>query len=160
MATGARDGNETRRKNPVNDDLSPNAADPEPKAVKTKRVDGEDLAPECFLIAGDLNDTETRKLPWKFSSKMKTRHHLLNCLMRFNETKASEDEKLVAWQKLVRLCKERSINPSTDGLRHIGKRLTRDQLYDFQKDSVLAAAHAKVRAINASLECQEGSRYE
>lgn len=119
--------------------------------LKTKRVHGEDLAPDCFLIQGEPDSTEGRKLPWKFSTEEKTKQHLHNCLTRFNEIEATEYEKRSAWEKLVGLCKERSIDPASQELKHIAERLTPEQLYDFQKDDILIAAQAKVRAIAASL---------
>jgi uncharacterized protein len=50
---------------------------------KTKRVDGEDLTADCFLIVGDKDDTSIWKLPWKFSTDEKTKSHLRNALARF-----------------------------------------------------------------------------
>lgn len=122
------------------------------KPEKTKRVHGENLTAECFLIAGeDPEKTEGRKLPWKFSTEEKTTQHLYNCLARFNEISATEEEKSSAWKKLVEICKERSLNLSEDQKRSVRDRLTPEQLYDFDKDSILIVAQAKVRAIQASL---------
>lgn len=121
------------------------------KPAPTRRIHGEDLSPDCFLIPGDLTDPKTRKLPWKFSTDDKTTQHLHNCLARFNTIEATEDEKRVAWGRLVGLCKERGIDPLADELKHVGERLSPEQIFDFQKDSIAIAAQAKVRAIAASL---------
>ena len=119
---------------------------------KTKRVDGEDLTSDCFLIVGNKEDTSTWKLPWRFSSDEKTKSHLQNALARFNQLKGvSEDDKKKAWDKLVELCKEHDIDVSEEKSSLIRSRLTADQIYDFEKDQLLAAADAKVRAIQASL---------
>lgn len=115
---------------------------------KTKRVDGEDLTADCFLIVGDPEDTSTWKLPWKFSTEEKTKTHLQNALARFNQLKnVSQEDKDKAWKKLVQLCKEHDIEVSEES--SLRSRLTPDQLYDLEKDLILA--RAKVRLIQASL---------
>jgi len=117
---------------------------------KTKRVDGEDLTADCFLIASDPEDTSTWKLPWKFSTDEKTTSHLRNALARFNQLKGvSEEEKKAAWSKLVKLCKEHDIDVSEEN--SVRSRLTPEQIYDFERDSVLTAAEVRLRVIQASL---------
>lgn len=120
------------------------------KKKKTKRVDGEDLTADAFLIVGDPEDTSTWKLPWKFSTEEKTKTHLQNALARFNQLKGvSKEDKDAAWEKLVKLCKEHDIKVSEESsLRSF---LMPGQLYDFQKDSVLTQAELRLRLIQASL---------
>jgi len=127
------------------------AAERAKRAKKTRRVDGEDLAADCFLVVGDPEDTRTWKLPSKFSTDEKTRTHLKNNLVRFNELKSVSDEgKTAAWGALVKLCKDHQIDPSNEA-ENLRSFLTSEQLYDFQRDSIVAAAEYKLRAIKASL---------
>lgn len=82
---------------------------------KTKRVDGEDLTADCFLIVGDPDDPSTWKLPWKFSTEEKTKNHLRNALARFSQLKGvSDEDKQKAWEKLTKLCKEHDIDVSDE----------------------------------------------
>lgn len=124
----------------------------EKKKQKTKRVDSEDLTSDCFLIVGDEKDTKSWKLPWKFSTEEKTKEHLQNALARFNQLKnVSEDVKKTAWEKLVQLCKEHEIDVSEEGENSLRARLTAEQIFDLEQDSIARAADARVRAIQASL---------
>jgi uncharacterized protein len=94
---------------------SANAGGRESREAKTKKVDGEDLGSEAFIIVGDKDDTKTWKLPWKFSTEEKTKSHLRNALSRFNQVKGISDEvKDKAWTKLVKLCKEHDIDVSEE----------------------------------------------
>jgi hypothetical protein len=102
---------------------------------KTKRIDGEDLKADAFLIVGDKDDTKTWKLPWKFASEEKTKRHLRNALARFNQLKGvSEAEKKAAWTKLVSLCKKHDIDVSGEESSSIRSHLTVDQLFDLEVD--------------------------
>lgn len=77
---------------------------------KTKRVDGEDLTADCFLIVLDPEKTDTWKLPWKFSTDAKTESHLRNALARFDQLEdVPQAAKAEAWTKLVALCKQYGI---------------------------------------------------
>lgn len=83
----------------------------EVREKKTKRVDGEDLAADCFLIVGDVADTSTWKLPFKFSTDVKTKSHLRNALARWSQLKGvGQEDKDKAWKKLVALCKQYDID--------------------------------------------------
>jgi uncharacterized protein len=83
--------------------------------AKTKRVDGEDLTADCFLIVGDPEDTSTWKLPWKFSTEEKTKSHLRNALARFDQLEGvSDEDKAKAKKKLLRLCKQYGIDVSDE----------------------------------------------
>jgi len=71
----------------------------------TKKVDGEDLTRDCFLLVGDPDKTATWDLPWKFSTADKTKSHLRDALSRFSQVKGFSDEALdKAWKKLLVLC--------------------------------------------------------
>lgn len=114
---------------------------------KAKRVEGEDLTSDCFLIVGDKDDTNTWKLPWKFSTNEKKKSHLRNALARFNQLRGvSEDGKKAAWDELVKRCKEHDINVSEENSLRF---LTPDQIYDFEKDSFAVIAEARMRVILA-----------
>lgn len=117
----------------------------------TKRVHEEDLTSEHFLIVGDPAEPNTWKLPWKFSTDEKTRSHLQNCLVRFSQATAADEVKAMAWLSLVEKCKAHNIDVFADESADVRARLTPEQIYDFEKDSLLIAAQAKVRAIEASL---------
>ncbi len=120
------------------------------KKKKTKRVDGEDLTADCFLIVGDPEDTSTWKLPWRFSSDEKTKSHLQNALARFNQLKGvSQEDKDAAWKQLVKLCKEHGIEVSEES--SLRARLTPEQIYDFDQDTIGARARARAIEIEASL---------
>lgn len=94
---------------------------------KTKRVDGEDLTADCFLIVGNPDDTSTWKLPWKFSTDEKTKGHLRNALARFDQLKGvSEEEKKKAWKKLLRLCEEYGIDVSEEDKQKFSRRDVED----------------------------------
>jgi HK97 family phage prohead protease len=83
--------------------------------VHTKKVDGEDLTADCFLIVGDPAKTDTWHLPWKFSTDEKTKSHLRDALARFDQVEGvSDDVKKAAYKKLVGLCKEHGIQVSDD----------------------------------------------
>jgi HK97 family phage prohead protease len=85
------------------------------EAGKTKRVDGEDLVARDFIIATDVTDSSTWKLPWRFSTLEKTRSHLRNALSRFQSLKdVAEDVKKKAWSKLKGLCKKYGIKVTED----------------------------------------------
>jgi HK97 family phage prohead protease len=85
---------------------------------KTKRVDGEDLHADCFVIVGDPKDPETWNLPWKFSAEGETENHLRDALARFDQVKGlSESEKDEAWTKLTHLCKAHNIQVDDDDER-------------------------------------------
>lgn len=103
---------------------------------KTKRVDGEDLTADCFLIVGDVNDTSTWKLPWKFSTEEKTKSHLQNALARFDQLKdVSEEDKKKAWSKLVKLAKKHGIEVSADEEKSWLNFTRRDFDYDGDGDN-------------------------
>jgi ATP-dependent Clp protease, protease subunit len=81
--------------------------------VKTKEVDGEALASEDFVWAGNPHDVSTWALPWHFSTEEKTQSHLRDALARFDqEEKIPAAAKPEAHAKLVRLCKEHNIEVS------------------------------------------------
>lgn len=83
--------------------------------AKTKRVDGEDLTPDCFLIVGDAEKTDTWHLPWKFSIDEKTKSHLRDALARFDQLEGVDEEtKKKAYKKLLRLCKKYGIDVSDE----------------------------------------------
>lgn len=72
---------------------------------QTKKVDGEELTRDCFLLVGDPDKTDTWELPWKFSTAEKTKSHLRDALARFNQVTGFSDEALKkAWKKLLVLC--------------------------------------------------------
>lgn len=103
---------------------------------KTKRVDGEDLSADAFLVVGDKNDTSTWKLPVKFSTDEKTASHLRNALARFGQLKGvSEEEKKAAWSKLVKLCKAHDIEVSEEEQKSQVKFTRRDFDYDGDGDN-------------------------
>lgn len=80
---------------------------------KTKRVDGEDLTADCFLIVGDPDKTDTWHLPWKFSTDEKTKSHLRDALGRIDQVEGVSAEDLKkAKDKLIDLCKKYSIDVS------------------------------------------------
>lgn len=104
--------------------------------AKTKRVDGEDLTADAFLIVGDKNDTSTWKLPVKFSTEAKTASHLRNALARFGQLKGvSQEEKDVAWKKLVSLCKKHDIEVSDEEQKSWKNFTRRDFDYDGDGDN-------------------------
>jgi uncharacterized protein len=117
---------------------------------KTKRVDGEDLAADCFLIVGDPADTKTWKLPWKFSTEEKIQNHLRNALARFNQLKGvSEEDKKTAWSALVKLCKEHDVEVTEAS--SAWSRLTPEQRWELRREIETARAQAIARAVEASL---------
>jgi len=84
-------------------------------AKTTKRVDGEDLTADCFLIVGDPEKTDTWHLPWKFSTEEKTKSHLRDALARFDQVEGVDEEtKKKAYKKLLRLCKKYGIDVSDE----------------------------------------------
>jgi hypothetical protein len=86
------------------------------RKTQTKKVDGENLTADCFLIVGDPEKTDTWHLPWKFSDEEKTKSHLRDALARFDQVEGpSEAEKKTAYDKLVKLCKEHDIEVSAEG---------------------------------------------
>ena len=99
---------------------SENCNDPECRCSRstrrktvTKKVDGENLTADCFLIVGDPEKTDTWNLPWKFSDEEKTKSHLRDALSRFDQVQgASAAQKKEVWDKLVKLCKEHDIEVS------------------------------------------------
>lgn len=94
--------------------------------AKTKRVDGEDLSADDFLIVGDKDDPDTWKLPWHFSSEDKTKAHLRNALARFDQlTDVSEEDKKAAHTKLVDLCKKYGIDVSEDSRQKYHQEMAR-----------------------------------
>jgi hypothetical protein len=85
------------------------------RKTNTKKVDGENLTADCFLIVGDPEKTDTWHLPWKFSDEDKTKSHLRDALARFDQVEGlSAEEKKAAHAKLVTLCKEHDIDVSDD----------------------------------------------
>lgn len=77
---------------------------------KTKRVDGEDLTADCFLIVGDKDKTATWKLPVKFSDEAKTKNHIRNALARIDQVSGvSADDLKAAKEKLAALAKKYDI---------------------------------------------------
>lgn len=88
--------------------------------AKTKRVDGEDLTWECFIVALDHNDPETWHLPYKFSTVEKTKSHLRDALGRIDQVKGlSKEQKHAAYAKLVRLCKQYGIEVSQENAHRL-----------------------------------------
>jgi HK97 family phage prohead protease len=82
---------------------------------KTKKVDGEPLTSDCFLIVLDPDDTSTWNLPWKFSTDEKIKSHLRDALARFDQLKdVPTDAKDKAWKKLLDLCKKYGIDVSDE----------------------------------------------
>lgn len=121
---------------------------------KTRRVDGEDLGPDCFLIVGDREDTKTWKLARKFSTKEKTKTRLIDALTRFNKLSGvSDEDKASAWTILVESCKEHGVELPEEAQDRGGLRsfLSPAQIYDFEKDLVARSADVRLRAIQASL---------
>ena len=122
------------------------------KNEKTKRVDGEDLTVDCFLIVGDSDKPKTWKLPWKFVAHERTANGLVDCLARFNQVKDLTDGvRQMAWTKLVALCKEHGIDVSEDDKKSIRDRLTEQQLWDLRSDFETERARAIAAAVQASL---------
>lgn len=81
--------------------------------AKTKRIDGEDLTADCFLIVGDPSKTDTWHLPWKFSTDEKTKSHLRDALARIDQVEGVSEETLKgAKDKLLDLCKQYGIDTS------------------------------------------------
>jgi HK97 family phage prohead protease len=120
------------------------------KGAKTKRVDGEDLKADCFLIVGDVDDTATWKLPWKFSTEEKTKTHLQNALARFNQLKGvSEEDKKAAWAELVKLCKEHEIEVTEEN--SLWNRLTVEQRWELREPWETERAQIRARVVSASL---------
>jgi hypothetical protein len=79
--------------------------------TKTKRVAGEDLTSDAFLIVGDKDRTETWKLPVKFSSDVKTKRHIRNALARISQVKGiSEAQREAARKKLHSLASQHGID--------------------------------------------------
>jgi Escherichia/Staphylococcus phage prohead protease len=116
---------------------------------KPKRVDGEDLTSDCFLIVGDPDDTSTWKLPWKFSTNEKTKSHLRNALARFNQLKGVSDEDK-AWKKLVKLCKQYDIEVSEEN--SLRRHLTEQQLRELRQ-----AADEDTRDADCLEACQQSA---
>lgn len=115
---------------------------------KTKRVDGEDLTADCFLIVGDDDDPTTWKLPVKFPDNDKTKAHLRNALARFNQLKGvSDEQKKAAWEKLVSLCKDNGIDVAETENDSIRAKLTEAQIADLQFDAEKYAAWARAHAV-------------
>jgi HK97 family phage prohead protease len=118
-------------------------AEPADEEVRTKRVDGEELTVDCFLITAP-----TWKLPWKFSSREKTRGHLRNALRRFNQlSDLSDADRSAAWTRLLGLCQAHDVD-----ITEIRSHLTPDQVYEFERDSVLSQAELRLRALRATIE--------
>jgi ATP-dependent protease ClpP protease subunit len=105
---------------------------------KTKRVDGEDLTWDDFVIALDHDDPDTWHLPWHFSSIEKTKAHLRDALARFNQVEGlTTEQKHEAYTKLVHLCKKYGIHVSEkDGQRfEIWSKTDGDDDYDTDDDT-------------------------
>jgi len=63
------------------------------KFVKTKRVDGCDLPSSAFAFVGDPENPATWKLPISFrGDERRTRNHIKNALVRFDEVKGIPHE--------------------------------------------------------------------
>jgi HK97 family phage prohead protease len=107
---------------------------PEARAKrKTKRVDGEDLTSDCFLIVGDPQDTSTWKLPVKFSTEEKSKEHVQKAIQLFSTMKdVSEDVKKKAWTKLMKLAKKYGIEVSAEEEKSWQNYTRRD--FDFDND--------------------------
>jgi hypothetical protein len=117
---------------------------------RTKRVDGEDLTADAFLIVGDKDDTSTWKLPVKFSTDEKTKRHLRNALARFNQLKGvSEADKAAAWKKLVAMAKANDIEVTEDSRSHLNP----DQLFDLEgnPEAMLRMRRQRLLAIAMAL---------
>jgi HK97 family phage prohead protease len=86
----------------------------------TKKVDGEDLTADCFLIVLDPSKPDTWNLPFKFSTDEKTKSHLRDALARFDQLKdVPEADKDKAWKRLLALCKEHGIDVSKEDARSL-----------------------------------------
>ena len=118
---------------------------------KTKRVDGEDLTADAFLIVGNPDEPETWQRAIKFSTEEKTINHIKNALARFDALKGvSEGDKKVAWSKLAALAESHNIEISQeDRDKH------REDADPITEAMLLAqAAHTlalRLRAMEASL---------
>lgn len=111
---------------------------------KTKKVDGEALGVDDFLIVGDKDDTSTWKLPIHFSTEEKTVSHIKNALARFNQLKdVPEDDKKAAWEKLVAAAKDHGIDVAAEDAETNAAVL--------EAEVAVKRALNKVRAIHASL---------
>jgi uncharacterized protein len=85
-------------------------------AARTKRVAGVDLAPGCFAYVGDLERTETWKLPIEFpGDDEKTKSHIRNALARFSSTEDIPDgEKARVLAKIKAAAKKHGIDVADD----------------------------------------------
>jgi uncharacterized protein len=119
------------------------------KPAKTKKVDGEDLTSDCFLMVGVVNDTRTWKLAVKFTDDAKRRTHLHNALFRFNELKhVNSEQRAGAWPKLVALCREHAIDHAAESLR---SKLTPQQIDDLSDAGAARLRLLKQLEVEASL---------
>jgi len=117
----------------------------------TKRVDGEDLKADAFLIVGDPADIRSWRLPHAFSTKDKTVIHLRNNLARFNEISVPAEQKTAAWRKLVQLCRQHELNLPDGG--SLSKRLTAEQIADLRAvDGPVDVYQAAGQQIRLSIE--------
>ena len=109
----------------------------------TKRVDGEDLGADCFLIVGDASDISSWRLGWKFSTEEKTKTHLRNAIVRFNGLKrVSQEQKQKAWPKLAEMCRAHEIDLSEGS--SLRKHLTSEQLRDFEPPDLETICAARI----------------
>jgi hypothetical protein len=83
---------------------------------KTKKVDGVDLASDCFAYVGDPDKTSTWKLPIKFpGDDEKTKSHIRNALARFDQTEGiPADEKPKVLAKIKAAAKANGIDVDED----------------------------------------------
>jgi uncharacterized protein len=118
-----------------------------PKAAdgrKMKRVDGELLTSDCFLVVGDENNSKTWKLAVKLSTKEKTITHIRNALVRFNDLHVAAQD---TWLKLIALTKEFGIDVGDDQNKHIRTRLTDKQVAELTFNAELETARALAEAL-------------
>lgn len=116
---------------------------------KSKRVDGEDLTRDAFLLVGDPLETKSWKLPVKFTDAAKVSTQLRNNLCRFNSlTGFTPEATAAAWTALVAKCKEHGVGVSDEAIR---SRLTPEQIYDFEKDEIDERTRRRLREIEIEM---------
>ena len=85
---------------------------------KTKRVAGEDLPSEAFLIVGDKEKTNSWHLPVKFSSDAKTKRHIRNALARIDQVKGiSEAQRDAARKRLSTMAAQHGIDVASEKMK-------------------------------------------
>ena len=86
-------------------------------AVKTKRVDGEDLEKSAFAYQGG-DETKDWHLPIEFSTAEKTESHIRDAISRWDQTDMPDAaEKKAARTRILDAAKEHNIDVSEDSLK-------------------------------------------